>query len=221
MNRSIAAPLAFGIAGCAVLLGLGFWQLQRLEWKEGVIAQIESRMAEAPGPIPENPDPLEDQYRQVAVEGVIGADELHVYTAAPGGGVGYRVIAPLTLDDGREILLDRGFVPIGDKEAKRMGGRAVIEGALLWPDDGAGGPPDLEKNIWIARDPAAMADVLGTEPVLVVAAASDQADGPAPLPLTVNIPNRHLEYVVTWFGLAVVWAGMTAYFIWRIKRRKD
>ena len=82
-------------------------------------------------------------------------------------------------------------------------------------------PPDLAKNIWIARDLPAMAAELGTEAVLIVAAETDPADGPDPLPVTVNIPNNHLEYAVTWFGLAVVWAGMTLWLLWRIKRRLD
>ena len=66
-----------------------------------------------------------------------------------------------------------------------------------------------------------MAEALGTEPVMLVAAASDDPDAPMPLPVGVNIPNDHLQYAITWFGLAVVWAVMTGYLLWRIKRRID
>ena len=66
-----------------------------------------------------------------------------------------------------------------------------------------------------------MAAALDTLPVMLVTAASDDPGGPMPLPVTVNIPNDHLQYAITWFALAVVWALMTGYLLWRIKRRID
>lgn len=217
------APLLFGLIGTAVLIALGLWQVQRLDWKRGILDSIGTRIAADPVAVPPAPIPAEDQYRRVEASGVIGAGEIHVYTASPSGGVGYRVIAPFTLTDGRRILIDRGFVPIGEKDAARPVGPISVLGSLLWPDDGAlaSNPPDLARNIWIGRDLPAMASEMGTEPLLIVAAETDPADGPAPLPVTVNIPNSHLEYAVTWFGLAAVWAGMTLWLLWRIKRRLD
>jgi len=223
MTRRMIAPLLFGLLGTACLVFLGLWQVQRLEWKRGILDTIETRIAADPVAVPPAPAEAEDQYRRVDATGVIGTGEIHVYTAAPSGGVGYRVIAPFTLADGREILLDRGFVPIGDKDAPRANGPVSVRGSLLWPDDGAldSNPPDLARNIWIARDLPAMAAELGTDPLLIVAARTDPDVGPSPLPVTVNIPNNHLEYAVTWFGLAAVWAGMTLWLLWRIKRRLD
>lgn len=223
MTRRMIVPLLFGLIGTAVLIFLGLWQVQRLDWKRGILDTIESRIAAEPVEVPSVPTRSEDQYRRVEASGVIEPGEIHVYTAAPSGGVGYRIIAPFTLADDRKILIDRGFVPIGQKDASRPTGPISVRGSLLWPDDGAldSNPPDLAKNIWIARDLPAMAAELGTEAVLIVAAETDPADGPDPLPVTVNIPNNHLEYAVTWFGLAVVWAGMTLWLLWRIKRRLD
>ena len=66
-----------------------------------------------------------------------------------------------------------------------------------------------------------MAEALETEPVMLVTATSDDPDAPLPLPVTVNIPNDHLQYAITWFALAVVWAVMTGYLLWRIKRRTE
>lgn len=214
-------PLLFGLCGVAVLLALGFWQLRRLEWKEGVLAGIAARMEAAPGPVPATPTEAEHEYVRVRESGALLPGELHVYTSAPPRGVGYRVIAPFALADGRRILLDRGFVPIEDKDAPRPPGPATIEGALLWPDetDGWTSPPDVEKNVWFARDVALMARALDTAPVLVVASGPDAPGAPTPLPVGVNIPNDHLGYAVTWFSLAAVWAVMTGYLLWRIKRR--
>lgn len=223
MTRRMIAPLLFGVVGVAILVALGTWQLQRLEWKRGILEGIAARMAAAPVAVP--PDPREDAhaYLRVREAGTLLPGELHVYGSAPPRGVGYRVIAPMALADGRRILIDRGFVPIGEKDAARPAGPLTVEGMLVWPDetDGFTSPPDREKNVWFARDVGLMAAALGTEPVLLVVAASDAADGPIPLPVGVNIRNDHLQYAVTWFGLAAVWAMMTVYLLWRIKRRID
>jgi surfeit locus 1 family protein len=223
MIRRMLVPLVFGLGGLAVLLALGTWQLQRLAWKEDILAGIAERMALPPGDVPAEPVEAEDEYRRVDAGGTFRPGEIHVYTSAPPRGVGYRVIAPFALEDGREILVDRGFVPVGDKDAPRPLGRARITGTLLWPDDGAdsAAPPDLDRNVWLARDLPRMAEVLGTAPVLVVLSATDDPAAPMPLPAGVDIRNDHLEYAVTWFGLAAVWAVMTLSLLWRIKRRTE
>lgn len=223
MNRRMIAPLLFGIIGVAILLNLGFWQVRRLAWKNDIVAQIETRLAAAPVAVPSDPDPDTDRYLQVSERGVIGPGELHVYTSAPPHGVGYRIIVPLELEDGRQVLLDRGFVPIEAKDAARMTGPVRVEGALDWPreTDGYTGAPDTERNIWLARDVDLMAEALDTEPVMIVTTASDDPTQPMPMPVTVNIRNEHLGYVITWFGLALVWMVMTGYLLWRIKRKTN
>jgi len=214
-------PLVFGLAGVAVLVALGVWQMQRLAWKEGILARIEARIAEPPGAVPSAPDEAAHEYRRVDARGSFQPGEIHVYTSAPPRGVGYRVIAPFVLEDGRRILVDRGFVPLGEKDAARPLGEARIMGSLLWPDDGAASAaaPDLARNIWLARDLPRMAEGLGTAPVLVVVSATDDPAAPMPLAAGVDIRNDHLGYAITWFGLAAVWALMTGALLWRITRR--
>lgn len=219
--RRMIAPLLFGLVGVAVLLALGLWQLRRLDWKLGVLDEIAARMEAPPGPVPPRPTEAQDEYIRVWAEGDLLPGELHVYTSAPPHGVGYRVIAPFLLGDGRRVLLDRGFVPIDAVDAPRPAGPAVVDGALMWPDetDRFTSPPDRDKNIWFARDVNLMAAALATEPVMIVASASDDPEAPMPLPVGVNIRNEHLGYALTWFSLAAVWAVMTGYLLWRIKRR--
>jgi surfeit locus 1 family protein len=214
------APLLFGVFGVAVLVWLGFWQVQRLEWKTAILAEFDARLAAAPVAVPPDPDPEADRYLKVRASGRIEPGELHVYTSAPPHGVGYRVIVPFVLHDGRRILLDRGFVPIGEKQVARRLGPGAVEGTLAWPQEGAP-RPDRAANIWLARDVPQMAEALDTLPVMLVVASSDDPAAPMPLPVTVNIPNDHLQYAITWFLLAVVWAVMTGYLLWRIKRRID
>ena len=223
MTRRMIPALILGALGCAVLLWLGFWQVHRLEWKTGILDEIERKLAAAPVDVPAAPEMERDTYLRVIVSGAIEPGELHVYTSAPGEGVGYRVIVPLRLADGRRILLDRGFVPIAEKDAPRHLGPIRVRGSLLWPDetDGFTDAPDLAKNIWFARDVAKMSAALGTLPVMLVTEASDDAKAPLALPVTVDIPNDHLQYAITWFSLALAWAGMTLYWLWRIKNRTD
>lgn len=217
MTRRLIAPLMLGLLGVAVLVALGVWQLQRLEWKRGVLAEIGARLAAAPVAVPAQPDPAADRYRRVYADGLLLPGEIHVYTAGPRGGVGYRVVAPMELSDGRRILVDRGFVAIADKDGSRPTGPISLTGNLVWPDDGPPAP-DREKNVWTGRDVPLMAADLGTAPVLVVAAEVAPAGGPVPMPVSVAIPNNHLGYAVTWFGLAAVWTLMTVLWLWRIKR---
>ncbi len=189
MTRRMIVPLLFGIFGVAVLLWLGVWQVQRLAWKTEILARIEARLAAPPVEVPAAPEPGRDEYLKVRAKGAIEPGELDVYTSAPGRGVGYRVIVPLRLQDGRAILLDRGFVPIGEKAAARLVGPIRVEGSLHWPNetDGFTSAPDREKNIWFARDVPLMAEALGTAPVMLVVASSDDPDAPMPMPVTVNI----------------------------------
>ena len=100
-----------------------------------------------------------------------------------------------------------------------------VTGTLLWPDDrnSSTPDPDLAKNIWFARDTVTMSAALQTDPIMVVATSTTPADPRlTPLPVaTANIKNDHLEYAITWFSLAFVWAIMSAFLIFRTTRPKD
>jgi surfeit locus 1 family protein len=215
--------LIFGLAGAGILIGLGTWQMQRLNWKQGVLAQIESRIGAAPVPLPDMPDPGRDKYLPVQVSGTIMPGEIPVLVSVKTVGAGYRIIAPFVTDTGRRILLDRGFVPSEQKTAPRQTGPVEVVGNLHWPDeiDSYTPAPDLAGNTWFARDVPAMAGALYTQPVLIV--AKTQTDpNVTPLPVdTVGIPNNHLQYAITWFSLALIWAAMTIYFLWRTRAKAE
>ncbi len=217
--RRVLFLLIFGVAGCAVLVGLGLWQVQRLNWKQGVLAQIDSRIDAAPAGLPAAPDPKTDKYLPVMATGVILPAELHVLVSIKRIGAGYRIIAPFQLEDGRRILLDRGFVRTEAAGAARVTGPLAVTGNLHWPQeiDKYTPEPDLAANTWFARDVPAMAAALGTDPVLLVARTrTDPYVTPLPVD-TAGIPNDHLQYAITWFSLALIWAAMTGYFLWRTR----
>nr|WP_319247292.1 SURF1 family protein [uncultured Celeribacter sp.] len=225
MLKRLIFPIVVGVAGCAVLIWLGVWQLQRLEWKAGVLAEIEAQIGADPVSLPAEIDPSM-KYLPVQVRGQIAPGELHVLVSRKQIGPGYLIIAPFETSDGRRILLDRGFVGEAQKDAPRppvpAADMMTIVGNLHWPDDmnSSTPPPDRGRNIWFGRDIAAMAKALDTEPVLIVAREPTGA-GIEPMPVgTEGIPNDHMQYAITWFSLAIVWLGMTLFLLWRITTRK-
>lgn len=221
--RRYLFPLILGVVGCAILVSLGLWQLRRLEWKEDMLARIESRIAGAPVPLPATVDPGM-KYMPVTVSGTTTGDEIDVLSGSRELGGGYQVVSAFVTDDGRRILLDRGFVDQDHRHAPRPPVHLEVRGNLHWPEErGSATPaPNLAENIWFARDVPAMAQALGTEPVLVVAAeVRGDAQGVTPMPVGIEgIPNNHLSYAIQWFLIALAWAGMTAGLIWRIRRRQ-
>lgn len=221
--RRLWFPILLGLAGVAILVGLGFWQLDRMGQKEALIARIEAQIAGTPGPIPGSPDPAADQFRPVTVEGALGGEEAHVLTSVKGEGPGYRVISALTAGD-RRVLVDLGFVLEAAKDEPRMAERVTVHGNLMWPEeaDSWTPAPDAARGIRFARDVGAIAEDLGTEPVLVVARDIEGAElGTAPIPVdSSGVPNDHWEYALTWFGLAAVWAAMSLVLVARVRRER-
>lgn len=221
MRKSVLIPLIFGIAGVAVLVSLGKWQVERLAWKEGVLADIAAHISADPVALPEMVEPERDRYLPVAVTGRIGDATLRVLVSQKQVGAGYRVISPLETD-GRRVLLDRGFVKVSADIPAPPEGVVTVQGNLHWPDERLSSTPenDVAGNIWFARDIAQMAELLGTETVLVVTRRLSVPEvGVSPFPVdTSGIPNDHLSYAITWFSLAVIWAAMTGVFIWRMRQ---
>ncbi len=225
--------LATGIGGVAVLLSLCLWQARRLEWKEGVIATLEARLAAAPVPLPAALDPATQEFSRVRLtgrfdgaKGANGAADAPFITTLRPHGPGYRIIQPFETAKGRRVMVDRGYVPVGEKNE---GGAAVrptpapegeieVVGALRWPEEGGEGPDfGARDNVWTERDLSEMAAIFGAEPVLVVAETSTAVgDWPVPTPIAViDVPNNHLQYAITWGGLAAVWAAMTGVLLFR------
>lgn len=227
VNRRIITVVLFGVFGVAILMSLGIWQVYRLGEKEALIARIEARLAAAPVPLPAQPEREEDALLHVTISGEIGAEELHVLGSFRPSGPGYRVISPFTLTDGRRVLLDLGFVPEALKAQETRPqlaeiGAVQVTGALLWPreTDSFTPEPDLGRNIWFAREVDSMAPALKTEPVLVVAEENPWGEWPRALPPGVDLPNRHLEYATTWFGIAFAWGMMTVVLLVTELRRR-
>lgn len=215
----------FSALGLVMLVSLGQWQMERREWKLDLIERMEERMTAPPIAVPDHAaalalPPEENEYRQVALEGRFHhAKELHWFTHTQGLGAGYDIITPLELIDGSFVLVNRGFVPerLKAPEARAEGQtdgtqqitgilRESVQAGMLDAED------DLQKNVWFTRDVdkmAAAADVAPVAPFLVVQdGAAPEGGWPRPGAARPVLKNDHLQYAVTWFGLALVLIGV-------------
>lgn len=228
-------PTLLTLPALAVLLGLGVWQLQRLEWKEDLIARTQARLAETPAALPEDlSDPESLAYTPVVVEGrYLHGRELYFGSRVRDGVVGYHVVTPFELVDGRQLLINRGWVPPDhrDPEARPGGlpeGRVRIEGVLReggWPGFPGFAPAnDSEGNLWLWPDLPAMAETAGlARPVTTVYLDSAAGQHPGAYPIggqtRLTFKNDHLQYALTWFGLAGALAAV--YLIFGLRRSRD
>jgi surfeit locus 1 family protein len=228
------------VVALGVLVALGTWQLERLSWKEGLIAELNAKLSAKPADLParerwQRLDAAADEFRRVAFPAeFLPGEEALVYSSGSSlrpdaSGPGYWVFSPARLTGGSIVVVNRGFVPEGKQnpDTRREGhpsGVVDIVGVMRWPEQrGQFTPKDEpEKNLWFARDPAAMAAAKKWGSV-----APFYLDQEAPLPpgglpkagpLTANLPNNHLQYAVTWYGLAAV-ILIAAVFLWRARRR--
>jgi surfeit locus 1 family protein len=207
-----------------VLLGLGIWQLERLQWKEALIAQRAAALAAAPTTLPADLASASGmEFRPVRVSGEFLNDhEFFLGASNDGGTTGFHVITPLRLDDGALLLVNRGWIPGELKDpAKRaageLSGPVEIEGLVRlptkgWPDwlDWALPANDCGRNYWFWIDIKAMARCGGLDRVLPFTVDAGPAANPGGYPrggvTRTALPNDHLQYAITWFSLAGVLA---------------
>jgi surfeit locus 1 family protein len=230
----IVLPGALALAGLAVLVSLGAWQLERLAWKQDLIARTEARSQAAPELLPVPPDwarldPDRYEYRAVELEGRFRhADEVHVYTALSSprgahGGPGWWVMTPLELDGGGTVFVNRGFVPESHKDAAtrpegQVTGDVEISGLVRMAEPQGPFIPDDEpdNNVWFTRDPARMAAALGLEGPVAPFFIDAREPAPGGLPqggeTVLTFRNDHLGYALTWFGLAATLVGVFGFW---------
>jgi len=233
-RRSLIVPGVAALLALAALIWLGTWQLERKAWKEQLITTLAERLATPPQTLPpptawDRLDRDHDEFRRVT----FAAEFLHdrealVYTTGSAlrgdvSGPGYWVFTPARLPDGKLVMVNRGFVPEGRQDpgsraAGQTPGTVEIVGALRWPEARGLFTPadDVSRNLWFVRDPQAIAAAKGLGPVapFFVEQEAPVPEGGLPRPgkLTPNLPNNHLQYALTWYGLALVLAVL--FVIW-------
>ncbi len=230
----------FTLAALVILLGLGTWQVQRLFWKQEQIALRQERAEGPPVPLPQSfPDPAGVEFTRVALSGeFLHGAEFYLGARTESGRVGLNVVTPFKLEDGRVILVNRGWVPEGNRDpATRAAGQ--IEGpveieALLRTDgwkgvDFARPPNKPEERFYFWLDLPVMAATLGeggvTEGPVITEVYADAvvAEVPGGLPIggqtRIQLPNDHLEYAITWYSFAVIL--LVIYFLFHYRREEE
>jgi surfeit locus 1 family protein len=229
--RSLAALVVMLTAcalACAGFVALGVWQLQRLGWKEALIARVERNLqaapAIAPGPAQWPALTREDEYRRVRVQGRLAPGREVLVAATTELGAGYWVLAPLRTEAGYWLLVNRGFVPPDQRgQVPPADPARPVTGLLRFSEPGG---RLLQKNDpaagrWYSRDVAAIAAAQGLEGP--VAPYFLDAQGPASgwprAGLTVvRFRNDHLVYALTWFALAAMMAAAIVYLLLDARR---
>lgn len=228
--RPMLWPTVFAIPALVVLILLGNWQMDRLDWKQDLLMQIEQGMAAEPIGLPPveswiSVDPSIQRYSSVSATGVFDhANEAHIYISSIDGKPGYHVITPLELTGGGWLLVDRGFVPIARKAADtrpsgQLDGEVTVQGVLVVPDEAnAFTPePDFVKNVWYHRPIDILATQAGVSPVFPMLMDAGPLSNPGGLPVGgqthLELKNPHLGYALTWYGLAATLIGVWLAFL--------
>ncbi|MFI0845677.1 SURF1 family protein [Mesorhizobium sp. IMUNJ 23232] len=230
--------MVLALIAFAALVALGSWQLQRLQWKDGLIATIQQRVSSPPSSV----DAIDAQFRRggdvdywpVEVRGTfVNGAERHFFATYEGRS-GFYIYTPLRLPYGRFVFVNRGFVPYELKEpatrpASAIEGEVTVKGLSRNPLDGKPSylVPDNDpaKNIFYWKDLDVMAATAGLPrraTVLPFFIDADSTPNPGGLPIggvtMIDLPNNHLQYALTWYGLAAALVGVV--FLWLYGRRK-
>jgi surfeit locus 1 family protein len=240
MSRSprLLFPALLTLVMLGVLLSLGTWQVKRLHWKLERIETISLRQNAAPIGLKNGADIAALQepshhYQAALLRGRFGPQQVFWYTQisrAPAGlppqaRRGYHVLSPFYLSDGSVMMVDRGFVPEALKEtlAAPDGVTQEIAVVLRWPDqrgtfDAGDQPAD---NLFYVRDPQAIGAhwQISLPPVIGELAATPDGQWPYGGQTRMVLSNNHLQYAVTWYGLAVVLVFISG--LWHIRAWKQ
>jgi surfeit locus 1 family protein len=231
--------LVGGLAVLAALVSLGTWQVHRLAWKEGLIAMIAERVGSLPKPLGEiealYAENHDVDYWPVSASGTFRNESEVYFFATWQGASGYFVYTPLQLEDGRFLMVNRGFVPFDRKDpASRQEGQlpghvdisGLARNPLAAKPSWAVPDNDLAKNVFYWKDLGAMAAKAGlpaNATVLPFFVDAGPTEMPGGLPIggvtMVDQPNNHLQYAVTWYGLAAVLVCFYGVWFWRLRRQ--
>jgi cytochrome oxidase assembly protein ShyY1 len=231
-RRNVAGLGVFTLAVVALLVGLGLWQLQRRAEKHALIAALTERLAAAPAALPRPSQwsaltPERDEFRRVRFLATYQSrPDAMVYSSGSAvrddvTGPGTWAFLPARLPTGETVVITTGFVQ-NTMQDRAQQDRAVtrlvsdapvtLTGYIRFPETaGALTPPENPaKRLWFTRDHLAMARSLGWgeggRPIapfyIDLEAPVPESSIPKPGPLTVHLKDDHLQYAITWFGLA-------------------
>jgi cytochrome oxidase assembly protein ShyY1 len=240
LHAGLALPILFVLAAVVAFIALGTWQVERKAWKQALIETLDRRLSAASAALPPRErwsslDRTDEEFRRVGFSAAfVAGTEALVYTASAArgdvAGPGYWVFALARLASGDLVAVNRGFVPENRKDpstraADDLVGTKDMLGVMRWPEPHGYFTPndDPARNLWFVRDHLAIAAAKGwgvVAPFFIDLEAPVPPSGwPRPGVLKVSIRNEHLQYAITWYGLAGALAIM--FVLWlKIHHRK-
>lgn len=231
-KRSFLIPTLFTMFTFSLLVGLGTWQLMRMEKKNDRIEMLEKAMQSRPASLSSiNLDKPKIPYRRVKLTGrFMHEKEAHLFTGArvPKGKPGYNILTPFERSEGGYILVDRGWTLVASKSPVNRPdslspAQVTIEGIMM-PEEKPGyftPRNQLEKNLWFWLDTEALREFTGYDlPRSYVRQVSENPfksiiAGKA----EINVRNDHLQYAITWYILAI--ASLVIYVLLRKQHKKS
>jgi cytochrome oxidase assembly protein ShyY1 len=237
-KRGVAGFGVFTLAMVALCVGLGVWQLQRRVEKHALVAALTERLAAAPSSLPQPSQwsaltPASDEFRRVRFTAIYESrPDAMVYSSGSAvrddvSGPGTWAFLPAKLPDGAAVVINAGFVQntmqdraLEDRAVTRLvtGEPVTLTGYIRFPEVAGALTPseNMAKRLWFTRDHLAMAHALGwgeVAPFYIDLEAPVPASSiPKPGPLQVHLKDDHLQYAITWFGLAA--AVAIAFGVW-------
>lgn len=240
--RSLVAPFIATLIALGILLALGTWQLQRKAWKEDLLRQIETRAHGAPGEIvPESRWPdwraADDEFRRVRIEGTFRPDQMISLNGlaelrSRQATQGFYFFVPLVLADGATVMINRGFAPAelrreAESTLRSEPARGVVTGLVRAPETRTMFVPEnvAERESWWVRNLDDMARARGLTRLAPFYVDADSTENPGGWPkggqTQLTLRNNHLQYAVTWFGLAGTLVGVFGVFAWKRLTGRD
>jgi cytochrome oxidase assembly protein ShyY1 len=242
--RGIAGLGIFTLLTLALLIGLGVWQLQRRAEKHALIAQLTERLAAAPETLPSPAQwsaltPAGHEFRRVRFSATYESrPDAMVYSSGSAirediSGPGTWAFLPARLPGGETVAINTGFVQNTmqdraqqDRAVTRLvtGAPVTLTGYIRFPESAGALTPqeNLGKRLWFVRDHRAMAKALGWGEVapfyIDLEQPAPESGIPKPGPLEVHLKDDHLQYAITWFGLAG--AVLIAFGVWMRGQRR-
>jgi len=243
-KRSVFGLAVITLIMVSVLTSLGIWQLHRRDEKHALIAALTERLAASPVALTPSSEwsafnPSHDEFRRVTLMGTFDAKpDAMVYSSGSAvredvSGPGTWAFMPAQLSDGSVVVINAGFVQntMQDRAQQDRAVARLISGAALkltgyirFPEHPGWFTPDEDKikRLWFLRDHVAMAQALGwgtVAPFYIDLESPVPASGvPKPGPLAVNLKDDHMQYAITWFGLALV--VLAAFGFWVASQRR-
>ena len=229
-KRTYKGLAIIAIGTFCVLAGLGTWQIHRLAWKEGLIAERQTKMVLPPLVISSLLTSKPPQFRRVQIRGrFLNKKKILIGPRSYRGNPGWHVVTPLEVSSGSIVLVNRGWVPglskgVAMKRTKPEFGQIFVIGITGWPRKlGYFEPVNVpEKNQWFRIEPTKMAKKLGLKRVAAYWVTADAPMKPRSFPIggvENQLPhNNHLGYALTWYSMAFALLLLSIAYWWQGRR---